>query len=163
MAHSIWPALAAALAIAACGGGEPAPRAEPAYLPESVRLARAQAAEQAEKLKLLTAGSTWTIESVSGTPLTRGIPATLAFPGGDAVSGNAGCNTFSGTFLLEEGQLSFGRLATTRKLCPEPVMDEERFLLETLGEVISAGVDEEETLFLSTLAGDIIRLQKRAG
>lgn len=44
-----------------------------------------------------------------------GIP-TLSFTG-ETVSGNAGCNNFSGGYSIENEELAFGELATTMMLC----------------------------------------------
>ncbi|MEL6567623.1 MAG: META domain-containing protein [Pseudomonadota bacterium] len=148
----------AAMALTACARAEPPVSDEPAYLPEQVRQARAQAAEQAEKLAEITAGSAWTIVDISGQSMLDEAPASIAFLPETTVSGSAGCNSFNGAFTLDGAQIGFGPLATTRKLCPEPVMEQERFVLDTLGEVISAGVNEDGVLFLSTLNGDVIRL-----
>ncbi len=149
---------ASGLLLMACARGE-APEADtPAYMPEQVRQARAQAAEQAEKLAGLVQSSAWSIVDISGQDMLEQTEPTLVFSGGDSVSGSTGCNTFNGSVSLDAAQLSFGPLATTRKLCPEPVMEQERFVLDTLGQVISAGVNEDGVLFLSTLNGDVIRL-----
>jgi len=149
---------ASGLLLMACGRGE-APEADaPAYMPEQVRQARAQAAEQAEKLSGLVQSSEWTILDISGQAMLDQTEPTLVFSGGDTVSGSTGCNTFNGSVSLDAAQLGFGPLATTRKLCPEPVMEQERFILDTLDEVISAGVNEDGFLFLSTLNGDVIKL-----
>ncbi|MEL6662690.1 MAG: META domain-containing protein [Pseudomonadota bacterium] len=156
--HLTAAALLTLSTLAACARAEPPAAPEPAYLPEQVRQARAQAAEQTEKLKGLMAGSNWDILDISGQAMLETAPASIAFASDETASGSAGCNSFNGSFSLDEARLEFGPLATTRKLCPELVMDQERFVLDTLGEVISAGVNEEGVLFLSTLNGDVIRL-----
>ena len=45
------------------------------------------------------------------------------------VSGNAGCNTFMGSYTLEEGNsISFSPLATTRMICPDSNINESQVL-----------------------------------
>jgi heat shock protein HslJ len=55
------------------------------------------------------------------------------------VSGIAGCNNFNGTYELDGNNLTFGPLATTRKLCADPlgVMDQESAYLADLSQVQS--------------------------
>ncbi len=49
---------------------------------------------------------------------------TLAFDAEKmSVSGNSGCNSFSGGFTAEKDALSFGNLATTRMMCADMKME----------------------------------------
>jgi len=50
------------------------------------------------------------------------------------VSGNAGCNNFSGSYEVDGDSISIGPLATTRKMCaqPEGVMETEQAFLQNL-------------------------------
>lgn len=147
-----------AVFLVACTRETPRAEEEPAYLPEKVRQARAQAAEQSAKLQVLMEGSTWQVLDVSGREMVEGAKATMAFSAGGTVSGSTGCNSFNGAFTSQDARIAFGPLVTTRMMCPEPVMEQERFVLDTLNDVISAGVNEDGLLFLSTLNGDVIRL-----
>jgi heat shock protein HslJ len=49
-----------------------------------------------------------------------------------SVGGSAGCNSFSGTYGTNGNVVRVGQLATTRKACPEDVMDQETAFLEAL-------------------------------
>ena len=61
-----------------------------------------------------------------------GTTLTLSFADG-AVSGSSGCNTFRGTFTARENHISFGPLATTRRMCAgDGVMEQEREFLAAL-------------------------------
>ena len=52
---------------------------------------------------------------------------------GDQISGSAGCNSYFGSFTAEEGVISIGPLASTRKLCAEEgVMEQEAEFLAAL-------------------------------
>jgi heat shock protein HslJ len=64
-------------------------------------------------------GTTWALVSMDDQPVT--LPAadmvpTLAFDAGTA-SGNAGCNTFTGSYTVDGPSLTFGPLASTKKAC----------------------------------------------
>ena len=62
-------------------------------------------------------GTTWTLTSVDGAEPVAGEAATLTLSEGRA-AGSTGCNRFTGTYVLDGGSISFGRLATTRMACP---------------------------------------------
>jgi heat shock protein HslJ len=65
------------------------------------------------------------VSPVAGTTLT----ATFT---GDTVSGSAGCNDYSGPYTLDGDKVAIGPLATTRKACEPPVMDQETQFLTAL-------------------------------
>jgi heat shock protein HslJ len=73
-------------------------------------------------------GTKWTVNSlVAGdtvTSLPKGTSGKAYFTFGKdgRVSGNLGCNSFSGSARAAGSTLTFGRLASTRKLCPGPQM-----------------------------------------
>ncbi len=54
---------------------------------------------------------------------------------GAQVHGFSGCNRFTGSYELNEGQLRFKPLASTRMACMDGMEQEQRFL-EALGEVV---------------------------
>ena len=67
-------------------------------------------------------------EAVNDVPITGTQPPTLLLQNGRA-SGSTGCNTFSGTYNLDQERLEFGPLATTRMACEPAAMEQEaRFL-----------------------------------
>lgn len=46
-----------------------------------------------------------------------------------SISGNAGCNSFTGAYTISKGnQISFSNLATTRMMCPDFMVNEKDFL-----------------------------------
>jgi heat shock protein HslJ len=73
------------------------------------------------------------------------------------VSGSGGINRLMGTFVLSEGELRFGPLATTLMAGPEDAMLREREFLAALERVTSYEVDGRT---LTLLAGDdpVVRL-----
>jgi heat shock protein HslJ len=61
-----------------------------------------------------------------------GTTLSVGFENG-AVRGNAGCNTFRGTYTVNGGRIAIRALAATRKLCREEgVMEQEREFLAAL-------------------------------
>jgi heat shock protein HslJ len=48
------------------------------------------------------------------------------------LSGNSGCNTYTGAFTITGDQIKIGPLATTRMACPQEIMDQETLYLAAL-------------------------------
>lgn len=48
------------------------------------------------------------------------------------IKGNAGCNNFSGSLKMREGNLSVGELAATRKMCSPEIMQNETAFMQAL-------------------------------
>jgi heat shock protein HslJ len=76
-------------------------------------------------------GTAWVLGDLPGQVLGDVLP-TIAFSGDGTVSGNAGCNTFNGTYTVSGSNLTFGALATTRKACADPVNTIEQAYLAAL-------------------------------
>lgn len=50
-------------------------------------------------------------------------------PDGNRINGYSGCNTFMGTYTLEEGnRISFSQLVSTRMMCPDAEINEQAIL-----------------------------------
>jgi heat shock protein HslJ len=61
-----------------------------------------------------------------------GTTITVTFTAGGEVGGNAGCNSFSGTYKLDGTSLTVGPLATTMMACEQAAMDQETAFLTAL-------------------------------
>jgi heat shock protein HslJ len=70
-------------------------------------------------------GSEAVVSPITGTTLTATFTA-------DMISGNAGCNTFTGSYKLDGDQVTIGPLAATRMACDEAIMTQETQLLTAL-------------------------------
>lgn len=67
------------------------------------------------------------------------------------ISGNAGCNEFSGSYSIDVFALSVGILTSTKAYCEEPVMKQERALMKALKNTGSYGIkDGVLTLYSKT-------------
>jgi heat shock protein HslJ len=91
--------------------------------------------------------TTWVLTAPVDAP--DGVEVTIAFSDGN-VSGYAGCNRFTGTYTYDDGQLTFGTLASTRRACPDEVMAIEHDVLRRLSLVSRANRRAE----MLTLADD---------
>lgn len=99
------------------------------------------------------AGTAWSIVEIDGRPVS-GQAYHLQFEQ-DRLSGQAGCNRFSGTFIESEGRIVAGPLMSTRMACPEPAMTHERRVLDLLGEPVSFEHPDGDSLLLSGPSGSV--------
>lgn len=80
------------------------------------------------------AGTRWRLEDLSGRGVIDNTQATLNFDEDGSVSGNASCNALTGGAEVRGGSVTFGELATTRKMCVPALMDQEvRYLAALQG------------------------------
>ncbi|HTQ37315.1 MAG TPA: META domain-containing protein [Steroidobacteraceae bacterium] len=66
------------------------------------------------------AGTRWTVTSIDGNDAGRGPDLTADFGVDGRVSGDSGCNHFSGPFIQDGSTLTFGELLSSRRDCAEP-------------------------------------------
>jgi heat shock protein HslJ len=79
------------------------------------------------------AGSSWLLEDLAGAGVIDDARASLEFTEAGRVSGSATCNRFNGSVTMTGDSISFGPLASTRKACPEALMNQESKYLAALG------------------------------
>lgn len=78
-------------------------------------------------------GSEWRPEALGDKTVPDDGDVFIQFGGTGQVTGSGGCNRLSGSYEVSLSRVTFGPVRSTRKLCPEPVMDVETGLLEVLG------------------------------
>jgi heat shock protein HslJ len=76
--------------------------------------------------------SEWLLEDLSGSGVLDNVQATLTFPETAKVAGNGSCNRFFGPAEINGDAIKLGPLASSRKACPEAVMNQETKYLEAL-------------------------------
>jgi len=62
-------------------------------------------------------GTEWRVSSIGGAATIAGAPPTMAFGSDGNVRGTTGCNTYSGTFLIDREHVHVGSLASTAIGC----------------------------------------------
>lgn len=82
-------------------------------------------------------GTMWYLNSYvdsKGKPWTTGSanPISIQFADDGMVNGNAGCNSYSGSYTVTGNSITISGFATTLKICGDPVMDLERSYLGIL-------------------------------
>ncbi|WP_327329542.1 MULTISPECIES: META domain-containing protein [unclassified Streptomyces] len=92
-------------------------------------------------------GTAWKVTGLVSGSVASSLPAGtedkahLTFGEDGSVEGNLGCNSFHGRATVSGSTLTFGPLASTRKMCPEPEMKLERALLGVLEGKTSYEID----------------------
>ncbi|HYJ81375.1 MAG TPA: META domain-containing protein [Allosphingosinicella sp.] len=98
-------------------------------------------------------GSRWHIVSIRGQAVS-GDNYFIEFEQ-DRLSGQAGCNRFSGPYTETRPTLRPGAIAATRMACPGPRMDHERRALQILSAPLSMNFLDGRTLVIGNRSGQI--------
>ncbi len=71
----------------------------------------------------------WNLVSLKGTPVpaSKNAPYLMLQANGQRMAGSGGCNSFSGTYLLDQDNLTFPPLMSTKMMCPD-ISTEQSFL-----------------------------------
>jgi heat shock protein HslJ len=96
---------------------------------------------------LLTGGA-WRITAIGDAALIEPERLSLNFPDAGRVAGSGGCNRIVGGFSLSGEGLHFGPMASTMMACPEPLMEQERRMLDSLEQVAAFDIDSRGRLIL---------------
>lgn len=89
-------------------------------------------AQAAQRAPVVLIGS-WQVTEIGGSPANGAVNSNLTVENDGSVFGSAGCNRVMGGLKGDREKVSFGPLATTKKLCPEDVMKQEQAFLAALG------------------------------
>ncbi|MCA9987528.1 MAG: META domain-containing protein [Anaerolineales bacterium] len=129
--------------MAACGPagteGEPAAVETPTTEPEPTTEPTTEPTDEPVVDNSALDGTTWSLlHTIVGgdaiVPVSGNVIAWLSFADG-TVSGQSGCNLFSGSATIAGDKLSFGPLAGTRMACEDELMSFESNFLDLLGQV----------------------------
>lgn len=99
-------------------------------------------------------GSRWTIATIDGRPPAPGTRTEFAFDR-ERMSGNAGCNRFSGGYRIERERLVTGPLASTRMACIGAAMGQEQRVFAILERPMRITTDAENRVILTNGLGTI--------
>jgi len=95
-------------------------------------------------------GSSWRLENFQGGAVLTPNQATITFPEGGMVTGNASCNRFFGTFEIRGETIKFGPLGSTKMACSEIIMSQETKYLKALHDAERFVVEGNSLLIYST-------------
>ncbi len=103
-------------------------------------------------------GRTWIASQIDGQPVVPGIVSDLLIAADGKVSGNAGCNSYFGSAIVDNDAMAFGNLGTTKKACPGPAMGQEDRMLQALDSTRGYRLDQEDLLLLDAGGNTVLRL-----
>jgi heat shock protein HslJ len=142
-----------------CGCGAP-PQGKMSGATEPSDAAAPSAEEPAPRAEALVGA--WLLEDLAGRGVVDGVQTTIAFEADGRVSGSGGCNRFTGSYSFAGGRLEFGPLASTKMMCPEPIITQEDEFLRAL-EAIERVEPRGATLTLHIAGADApLRLSRMA-
>lgn len=104
---------------------------------------------------------TWIAEEINGAPSGEKVVSWLKLGNEGRAQGQGGCNSYTGTYKLEDGTLSFGPLASTRRACPEPQMSQEDRFFAALGAVKAARIEDGKLVLADLQGNPLVRLHKK--
>jgi heat shock protein HslJ len=94
------------------------------------------------------AGTGWLLTSLNGQDAPAEPAISLTFDAEGRVSGSDGCNRYNGQATIEDTTLTFGLLASTRRACPGPIMEQARAYQTALSQTTSFALAEEQLTLL---------------
>ena len=112
-------------------------------------------------------GVRWRVQELLGSPLGpaaggQRAPHLILDPSHLRLSGSGGCNRLMGSFSVDGHRLGFKRVVTTMMACPQG-MEQERRLIETLGEVQRWHVEERTLMLMNWQQQVLVKLVLDAG
>jgi len=81
------------------------------------------------------AGSEWRPTEIDGVEIAEDTKIFIGFGAEGRVQGSGGCNRFTGSYEVDGDKITFGPLAATRMLCPDPIQKDEDRLFAALSRV----------------------------
>lgn len=105
-----------------------------------------------------TMDKAYQVEWLGERPLMDYSHLTLTFEENGRLFGNAGCNHWFGRYQLNDDQLAIHHVGTTRKMCAEALMEQERRFLDLLQTVNRWEITQNGELNLWPESGQPIKL-----
>jgi heat shock protein HslJ len=105
----------------------------------------------------------WLLEDLGGRGVIDMVQTTIEFDGNGGVLGSGGCNRYTGSYTFEDGRLTFGPLAGTKKMCPGAVMDQEDRFHRALGAVERVALDGPFLLIFVEATEQPLRFTRMSG
>lgn len=92
-------------------------------------------------------GTSWELVYYRKSRVIEGVAVTATFEGGQ-VKGSSGCNSYSGSYQVEGGKISFSPLMSTLMACPDPdgVMDQEAMFLAWLQDAQTYQIQDDQLM-----------------
>lgn len=99
------------------------------------------------------AGTAWLAEDIDGKGVADGAQSTIEFVDDRRVAGSLGCNRYTGSYSADATGMRFGQLASTRRMCPEALMQQEARFSAALGATRGFRIDRSGAMTLLDVDG----------
>ncbi len=109
----------------------------------------------------LLVGRTWQVTALGTADLIEPERLSLNFINPGRVAGSSGCNRLVGGFTLTGEGLQFGAMGSTMMACPDPLMEQERRMLDALEQVTRFDISEDGALQLIGGDQDAVLIEAR--
>jgi heat shock protein HslJ len=113
------------------------------------------------------AGTSWKLTSygpvASPKPAAPDVETSLDFGNDGKVSGNFGCNSFSGDYTVNDDTIRFGAIMTTLMACEGSRMEQEAAGFQVLKETIHYKLDGSTLTITSSDGGNVLTFTAAAG
>ncbi|WP_297770628.1 META domain-containing protein [uncultured Roseovarius sp.] len=96
----------------------------------------------------LLTGPVWQVRAIGEPELIEPDRLSLNFIAPGRVAGSTGCNRLVGDYTLTGEGLQFGAMGSTMMACPEPLMEQERRMIDALEQVVRFDIAEDGALLL---------------
>lgn len=116
--------------------------------------------EESDEAAARLYGRTWLAEEIAGRPVAPEVESTLQVAEDGKVSGNAGCNGYFGSVIIDGEAMSFGNLGATKIACPEPAMGQENRLLGALDGTRGYRLQGGQLLLLDGAGETLVRFRE---
>lgn len=102
----------------------------------------------------------WLAEDILGGGVLDNAQTTIEIAADGTVSGNGGCNRFSGKATIDAEKITFGALASTRMACAEALMNQETKFHDALTRAASFRLEAagDKLVFLDASGEPLVRL-----
>ncbi len=107
-------------------------------------------------------GGEWFIEAIDGQGVLENSPASFTFAADGKLSGDGSCNNMMGTYeKSDDGKLSLKLGGTTKMMCPEELMKQDKSLMDIFEKVSGYSIDDAGVLTLTTDDGKTVTARRR--
>jgi heat shock protein HslJ len=103
----------------------------------------------------------WAVEYIGERPVIDNSPAYMEFNEEGRVAGNSSCNQFTGTYVMSGDSLVFSKLASTKKMCPPALMEQETSFLTALEGVAKVRFEKGLLMLLDSNDKMLVKASRR--
>lgn len=109
----------------------------------------------------LLTGPVWQVTAIGEASLIEPERLSVNFTAPGRVAGSTGCNRLVGGYTLTGEGLQFGAMGSTMMACPEPLMEQEREMLDALEQITRFDIADDGALLLIGGAEDRVLIEAR--